>query len=60
MSIRPRSHGQVVLASEAQRFLVVGLEEEAGVVDLEHVDLGEVVLQRRGLGDRVQPVERMG
>src|SRR4249919_195955 len=36
------AHLQAVLACEAQRLLVVGLEEEPRVVDLEHVDLRQV------------------
>ena len=53
------AHRQVVLAREAERLVVVGLEEEPRVVDLEHVDVGEVAVQRARVGDRVQPVERV-
>ena len=45
---RPRR--QVVLAREAQRLVVVALEEEARVVHLEHVDLGQVPVQRPASG----------
>ena len=57
--VRAGAHRQVVLAREAQRLVVVRLEEQPRVVDLEDVDLGEVAVQRRGVGDRVHAVERM-
>ena len=36
------AHRQVVLAGEAQRLVVERLKQQARVVDLEHVDVGEV------------------
>ena len=58
--VRARAHRQVVLAREAQRLVVVLLEKEPGVVDLEHVDVGQVAVDRLRIGDRVHPVERVG
>src|SRR5919108_687455 len=54
------AHRQVVLRREPQRLVVVGLEEQPRVVDLEDVDVGEVPLERRRVGDRVQAVEGVG
>ena len=51
---------QAVLAREAQRLVVERVAEEAGVEDLEHVDLGEVAVEGGGIRDRVQAVEGMG
>ena len=50
---------QVVLAREPHSLVVVGLEEQASVVHLKQVYVGEVSLERRGVGDRVQAVEGM-
>ena len=57
MRVGAGAHRQVVLAGEAKRLVVVRLEEEARVVDLEHVDLGQVAMERRRVGDRVAAVE---
>ena len=56
----PAPIDEVVLAGEAERLVVVGLEQEAGVVDLEDVDLAEVPVERGRVGDRVHAVEGMG
>src|SRR6266508_440288 len=47
------SHRQVVLAGETERLVVEPFEQEPGVVDLEHVDLGEMPMESPGVGDRV-------
>jgi hypothetical protein len=60
MGVRAGPHRQVVLAREAQRLVVEAVEEEACVVDLEHVDLGQMTVQRRRVRDRVQSVEGVG
>ena len=60
VSVRAGTHRQVVLAGEAERLVVVGLEQEPGVVDLEHVDLRQVPVERRRVGDRVAAVEGVG
>ena len=59
MRVRAGAHRQVVLACEAEGLVVVGLEEQARVVDLEDVDVREVVVQRRRIRDRVHAVERV-
>ena len=59
VGVRSGAHRQVVLAGETERLVVVRLEEQAGVVDLEDVDLGEVAVQRPRVGNRVHAVERM-
>ncbi len=48
--VRARAHRQVVLAREAQRLVVEGLEQEPRVVDLEDVDVGEMPVQRLRVG----------
>src|ERR687892_1896092 len=50
---------QVVFPREAQRLVVEALEQQASVVDLEHVDLREVPVECGGVRNRVQPVKRM-
>ena len=59
MRVRARPHRQVVFACKPKRLVVVRIEEETGVVDLENVDVGEVTLKRRRVGDRVHAVEGM-
>src|SRR5437667_8978767 len=59
MRVRTGTRREVVLAREAQRFVVVALEEQAGVVDLEDIDLRQVPVERRGVWDRMQAVERV-
>ena len=54
-----RAHRQVVLAGEPERLVVERLEQEPRVVDLEHVDVREVPVERPRVGNRVQAVERM-
>ena len=49
-----------VLPCEAERLVVEGVAEETRVVDLEDVDLGEVPVERRRVGNRVHAVERVG
>jgi hypothetical protein len=44
MSVGAGARRQVVLPREPERLLVVRLEEEAGVVDLEDVDVRQVPL----------------
>ena len=56
----PAPAGQPVLAREAERLVVVALEQQPRVVDLEHVDLVQVPVQRRRERDRVHAVERVG
>ena len=60
MRVRAGAHRQVVLAREAERLVVVGLEEQPGVVDLEDVDVGQMAMEGRGVRDRVQAVEGVG
>src|SRR6187397_680542 len=60
VGVRARAHLQAVFAREAQRLLVVRLEQQARVVDLEHVDLRQVALDRRGIGNGVDAVEGVG
>ena len=50
---------QAVLAREAQRLVVERVAEQPRVVDLEDVDLRDVAVQRRRVGDRVETVERV-
>ena len=50
---------QPVLAGEAERLVVERVAQQARVEDLEHVDLREMPVQRRGVGDRVHAVERV-
>ena len=59
MGVRARPDHQVVLAGEAHGLVVVALKEQARVVNLEDVDVGEVLVQRRRVRDGVQPVERV-
>ena len=58
--VRAGSLEQPVLAREAKRLVVEGVAKEPRVVDLEHVDLGQVAMDRRRVGDRVEAVERVG
>src|SRR5918998_3352878 len=51
--VGPRAHRQVVFPREAERLVVVALEEEPRVVDLEDVYLGEMAVQRSRARDRV-------
>ena len=51
---------QPVLAGEPKRLVIEGVAQEPRVVDLEDVDLRQVPVQRRRVGDRVQAVEGMG
>ena len=51
---------EAVLAREAQRLVVEGVAEEPRVVDLEDVDLREMAMERRRVGDRVEAVEGVG
>jgi hypothetical protein len=60
MRVGARTHRQVVLAREAQRLGVERLAEQARVVDLEDVDVGEVPVKRARVGDRMPAVERVG
>ena len=60
MSVRAGAHRQVVLARKAERLVVVGLEEQAGVVDLEDVDVRQMAVEGGGVRDRVQAVEGVG
>jgi hypothetical protein len=57
--VRARSHRQVVLTGEPQCLVVVGLEKETSVVDLEDVDVREVTLEGRRVGNRVHAVKGM-
>ncbi len=43
-------HREVVLPGEAKRLVVLGLEQEPRVVDLEHVDIGQVPVEVAGSG----------
>ena len=52
--VRACAREQPVLAREAERLVVVGLEQQPGVVDLEDVDLGKMPVQRLRIGDRVR------
>ena len=54
------ARGQPVLAREADGLVVVALEQEPRVVDLEHVDLVQVPVERRRERDRVHAVEGVG
>ncbi len=59
MRVRAGALQQVVLPREAQRLVVVRLFEQSCVVDLEHVDLRQVAVQRGGIGYGVAAVERV-
>jgi hypothetical protein len=50
----------VVLPREAERLVVVRLHQQSRVVDLEHVDLREVTMQRLRVRNRVTAIERVG
>ena len=61
MRVRAGAHRQVVLAREPERLVVERLSRmQPRVVDLEHVDVGEVAVERARVRDRVHPVEGVG
>ena len=60
MRVGAGPHRQVVLPGESQRLVVLRLEDQARVVDLEDVDVGEMAVERRRVGDGVHAVEGVG
>ena len=57
MRVGARAHRQVVLAREAERLVVLRVEEQTRVVHLEDVDVREVSVECLRLRDRVHAVE---
>ena len=57
MRVRAGTLEQPVLPREAQRLVVERIAQKSGVVDLEHVDLGQVAMHGRRIRDGVHAIE---
>ena len=60
MGVRARALEKPVLAGESERLVVERLAQQPRVEHLEDVDLRQMPVERRGVGDGVHPVEGVG